>query len=77
MKKLFPLFTPPLARLHNPHGAHDATEPAGEYSKSPRQYSPSNGTDRKSMRPHGQISYFTSGGASASASSESRRGPFR
>ena len=29
MKKMFPLFTPPLARLHNPTGAHDATDPPG------------------------------------------------
>ena len=37
MKKLYPLFTPPLARLHNPTGAHERHRPAGEYSKSLRQ----------------------------------------
>ena len=76
MKKLFPLY-PSSRSLAQSHRCARRHRPAGEYSKSPRQYSPSNGTDRKSMRPHGQISYFTSSGASASGSSDPRRGPFR
>ena len=84
MKKMFPLFTPPLARLHNPTGAHDATDPPGStlslLASIVLATEPIGGAGVSP--PIDKITrtntYFTSGGASASDSSPPpTSGPFK